>query len=155
MTILSDKLAALATTDATVAASLAATDAVSVVDGKTVVDVARVDSKVLAFAKADVHAKLEIPKPFTYRGITITITKLEVVGKALLAVTLKADCPTEDMPYLFQNPPLAVVDPGHEAEDLVKREAPDEALREMVGGTVHLIATQLGWKPREEDVDRG
>lgn len=119
------------------------------------VDVAKVDAKLVSKAKAEIHASLAIPLPFTHDGITITILALSMEGDRL-RVDLTADCPT-DGPYFFVNPPLQVViadavmdaaDPTKVKTPRVTADAPDEVLRAIVGQTVYAVAVRMGWGPK-------
>lgn len=159
MDLLSTKLLQLYTTDSAVRAKLDTAGAVTKEKDKPdKLDIAKVDSKTIAKAKAHVHAALEIPAPFVHGGHTITITALSLDGD-LLRVDLTADCPT-DGPYLFQNPPLQVVTkeavfgaPGANGLPTVitpreTADAPDAVLQTIVGQAVHTVAVQRGWQSK-------
>jgi hypothetical protein len=154
VSLLDDKLLELHGKDADVRAKLH--DAGAVTENKAkktkTVDIAKVDRKVIAKAKAHVHAALKVPKPFVHEGISITITALSLEGD-VLRVDLEADAPT-DGPYFFVNPPLqvvtkeAVMGPLPGLPIVTPREtkdAPDEVLKTIVGQAVHAVALQRGW----------
>jgi hypothetical protein len=156
MGCLEDKLFSLATTDTAIAATLETDGAVmKTKDKPDKLDVTKVDRKLIAKAKAHVHAELKVPKPFVYEGHTIRITALSLDGDKL-RVDLKADCPT-DGPYFFVNPPLQVVttEAVMDAVDTMKvktprvtADAPDDVLKTIVGQAVHAVAVQKDWTPK-------
>jgi hypothetical protein len=155
MGALEDKLLDLSTKDPSVKAKLDAAGAVvKEKDKPDKIDVTKVDTKLIAKAKAHVHAELAVPAPFVYEGHTITITALSSDGDKL-RVDLEADCLT-DGPYFFVNPPLQVVvseavmddkDPLKVKTPRVTADAPDDVLQTIVGQAVHSVAVQKGWRP--------
>jgi len=150
MSLLSDKLLALSERDPSIAVALAGAITPASRDKPATVDLSRVDRRLIALAKATIHAGLSVPAPFDFAGHRITVKRLSMEGD-LLRVDLTADCPT-DGPYFFCNPPLAIVTaPGsgdpRDPDTYVPRETvedPDAVLKEIVGQAVHHVAVQRG-----------
>jgi hypothetical protein len=124
-------------------------------------DLTFVPREIIARAKSIIDSELEIPAPFIYEGITITITELSLDGD-----TLRVDLETDldpvyvDAPFRFINAPLQVVteEAVYSATEIdetgmpvlllprVTEDAPDEVLLTIVGQAVHGAAVRLGWK---------
>ena len=168
MGLLEDKIIELAATDSLVEVALKDAGAIDPADavgdiGKPIgdeltvaldVDLAAVDATLIARAKAEIHAALDIPEPFVHEGHTITVTALSLDGEVLV-VDLEADCPTSG-PYRFTNPPLQVVTKDavvttdeegnpYEVSPRETIEDPAAALKVIVGEAVHGYAVSQGW----------
>jgi hypothetical protein len=134
MGLLEGKLLEMAERDAEVAARMRPAVA-RPRGGEARVDLAQVDRRLVARAKAAIHAELAPPGPYRYLGARISIIDMQLAGDDL-RVVVASDAPT-DNPYIIRNPPLQV-EPG--VDD------PAAALRVIIGEAVVAVAQSLGWR---------
>jgi hypothetical protein len=155
MDLLEETVVALSE-DSAVAGDIQDSGALSVTEDGTVVavDVSQLDNVTISQVKAIIHSGLDVPEPFVYEGIEVTITEL-CYEDDMLKVVLSADCPT-DNPYYFHNPPLQVItsaavgDPFTDPDNYIPcgvADAPDTTLQQIVGNAVLDVARQMGWTP--------
>jgi hypothetical protein len=148
MGFLEDKLVELYSSDIDIASKLDSSGAIS--GDPPVVDVSLVSGDVISIAKAHVLASCDVPEPFVYNDILITVTSLGIDGIDLV-FTVEADCILSN-PYTFRNPSIyRIVSPSYIEQSTgeyfpsVEEEAPDEALKDAIGYCVYLYSIRNSW----------